>query len=249
MGKPFPQYLLSMSLLVFSGTSLAQEQPMIPKPAQAFVDDMVLLPVDCLLMMPVGNNSPYTCYRNEKLVQLQSTKAKYALLDRYNINSPYDVISKQCKPMRHYDRVHLLFACQNNAENWSIEFQYFAQNHPALNVIYLHSVSLKTCASSSAADSLNAVARKFGKPTQVDSDEEGMLYQAPYDGERFTVLHRQTYPDVAKTQKRILGNEDFSCPGNFHLTLKIESKQFHSGRARVIEKIQAQQSKDAKPKF
>ena len=63
----------------------SQAQPTVPAASQAFVDDIVLLPVECLLVMPLSGKGGQTCYRKDKVLQLQTTTARYALLGDFNV--------------------------------------------------------------------------------------------------------------------------------------------------------------------
>ena len=240
--------LIGVALLC-AAAAQAQQATVVPPVSQAYVDDIVLLPVDCFLVVPLSGKGGQRCQDKGKVVQLQSTQARYALLDRYNINAPYDVIAKQCVNLSKHYQLGLLFWCHNRQENWSIQFQYYFQSHPAANLLHLASIELVTCASADAAASLNAVARKFGKPREVDADDARLVYQQNLQEERMTVVHRQTIPGVARLQDNSGGNAMFSCPGNTHLAFKLESRQFQSGRAAVLQKIQADQGRGSVPKF
>jgi hypothetical protein len=224
----------------------AQAQPSVPAASQAFVDDIVLLPVECLLVMPLSGKGGQTCYRKDKVLQMQTTKARYALLGDFNVNSSYDVISKKCVNTSKYDTVALSFLCENRQENWSIRFYYYFESHPAVNLLYLSRIELKTCTSASVDESFNAVIRKFGKPSQTESDDVRLVYHRHHLEDRLTVSHEHTPPGAARVERL---NDMFSCPGDYALLFKLEPKQFHSGRANVIARIQAEQSKASLPKF
>ncbi|MEI6547997.1 MAG: hypothetical protein WCN85_13360 [Burkholderiales bacterium] len=223
-----------------------QAQPIVPAASQAFVDDIVLLPVECFLVMPLSGKGGQTCYRKDKVLQMQTTRARYALLGDFNVNSPYDVISKKCANTSKYDTVALTFLCENRQENWSIRFSYYFESHPAVNLLYLARIELKTCASANVDESFNAVIRKFGRPSPTQSDDERLVYQRHHLEDRMTVSHEQTPPGAARLERL---NDMFSCPGNYYLKFVLEPKQFHSGRANVIARIEAEQSKGSSPKF
>ena len=236
---------LCVAVVVWSAH--AQDRPVVPPASQTFMDDIVLLPVECLLVEPLSGKGGQDCLRKDKPVQLQTTKPQYALLDSYNVNSPYDVISKKCTNLSKHYRMGTRFWCHNRQENWSIEFSYYFQSHPAINVLYLQEVELKTCASANVQESFGAVVRKFGQPSQVQSDDERLVFTRLDD--RLTVSHRQSIPGELRYQTNDFGNSTFSCPGNFYLLFKLQPRQFQSGRANVIAKIQADQSKGSSPKF
>ncbi len=242
-------YALALLALAVPFVVNAQDRPFVPSSSQAFVEDMVLLPVECFLVQPISGKGGQACYRKDKIFQLQTTKAQYALLDRYNVNSPYDVISKKCVELTKHDQIGLRFWCSNREENWSIQFQYYFQSHPAVNLLQLQKIELKTCASSNVNESFGAVIRKFGKPSQVQSDDERLVYHRHYLEDRLTVSHQQSYPGELRYQDNSFGNSTFSCPGNYYLLFTLEPKQFHDGRANVIAKIQSDQSKVSTPKF
>jgi hypothetical protein len=237
--------------LIISLTANSQAKPFIPSASQVFVDDIAILPVDCFLVKPLSGQSGQTCYRENKIFQLQTTAAQYKLLDRFDINSPYDFISKNCKQLDNHNTIGLSFWCFNRDQNWSIQFYYYFQSHPAINLLEIRSIELKTCASSDADQSYRFVIQKFGRPDNIKrlSDDQRLEYQRHYLLDRLVVTHRMSYPDEVRYQSNSHGNGTVSCPGNYYLDFKLEPKQFHTGRANVIAKILADQSKGSLPKF
>ena len=232
-------------------TAKSHEKPFLPATSQVFVDDIVILPVECFLLLPISGKGEQTCYRENKIFQLQTTSAQYSLLDRFNINSPYDFISKICKQLDKHQQIGLSFWCFNRDENWSIQFYYYYQSHPAIKLIQLQSIELKTCATSDINKSDRAVIQKFGIPDNIKqlSDDGRLEYQRHYLLDRLIVTHRMSFPGELRYQTNSNGNSTVSCPGNYYLDFKLEPKQFHTGRANVIAKILADQSKGSMPKF
>lgn len=226
----------------------SQDNPNIPRSDQVFVKDIALLPVDCFLMGSIPGKVGQPCHRKEKVYQLQTIKAKYTLLNRYNVNTPYDYIVKNCENMDKYERTAIQFWCHNKSENWSIELRFYYSYSPEISTVYLKEIELKTCASSDMNEMYSLVKQKFGVPSNDPYRENYMEFINNNSNDRLIVTHNQESPGRAAWVSRS-GNRSLNCPGNYYLQFGLNTYSFSSGDSDIRAKIRASQSARSIPQL
>jgi hypothetical protein len=238
--------VLAFVLVISASPAFSQDQPNIPRADQVFVNDIALLPVDCFLMGSIPGKVGQPCHRKEKVYQMQTIKAKYTLLNRYNVNSPYDLIAKNCENMDIYGRTAIHFWCHNKMENWSIELRYYYSYSLEISTVHLKEIELKTCASSDVNEMYNLVKQKFGIPSNDPYRQNYMEFTSDNSNDRLFVTHQQEPPGRAAWVSKS-GNRSLNCPGNYYLQFRLNTYSFNSDDVRA--KIRASQSAGSIPKI
>jgi hypothetical protein len=248
-GFDIVKIFLKAIVILFSIRALyaySQDRQITPSAAKVFINDIELLPVDCFFTGSAPRKAGQTCQRNIKIYQLQSTSVQYTLLNSYNANSPFDLISKNCV---HKDQNmnRLSFWCHKKTENWSIEISYNYRETPEINLIYLRGIELRTCASSNANEAFRHVIQKFGAPDNDGSSSNRLVFESLK--ERLIVTHDQSPPAELNMESKEY-NRSLNCPGNYFLNLSLNyNSQFESGIRDFEAKNLATQSKKSIPRF
>lgn len=214
-------------------------------PTRAQERDPRLAPVDCLLFKPPAGSTQFGCDPTGKTWQVQLPKTHFTLLDRFNLNLPYNGVSKQCEvgPVQGSTvMTPLYFRCLDPAGNWSAEVYFHRHRSHALSTLEVREIRFETCSGGDEQQAYRLVIQKFGQPERYDPDSPPVTFVA--GTERLNVSHVREPPPAFRAQA-----SGMQCPAGFRLVFSLRASGVAGYRDEIHQAYERQSASGVKPRF
>lgn len=207
--------------------------------------DSRVAPVNCLLYKPPrATQSDYVCAPG-KHYQVQAPQAELSFLTQFNVNVPYDRISKACD-LTITEHLALSFDCVNAKDNWAVSVLYYHHQNREISTVEVKQLRFRTCSNANLREVFQSVINKYGNPTEVEPPGDTLLYVRR--NERMRVANEPPSRGREIVVRGSVPREELKCPGHV-LIFNLAPTGFDRIREAVYQDIVTKSSAGVRPKF
>lgn len=212
--------------------------------AQSEYKDPRLEQIACFVFKPPVGASKYGCDTRSDYFQIKLPKTHFTLLDKFNLNTSYNFVSKYCEVGSVQGSTVMepqYFVCTNSKEGWSADIYFSRHVSHAFTSLHVREIKFETCSSGNAEEAYQSVIQKFGKPETYDPETQPVVFLN--GSERMNVSHRRDTP------KGYGAAGGLQCPSKFRLSFTLSAPGLSAYREGIHEEYERKSSQGVKPKF